>query len=232
VSRVLVVDDDLGLARALSINLRARGYQVDLAGTGHAALRSAAQHHPDIVVLDLGLPDLDGLDVITGLRGWTTVPILVLSARDAEHDKVAALDAGADDMLTKPFGMNELLARLRAGLRRAAPTTEQAVIITSAFTVDLAAKQVTTPAGRPIRVTATEWHLLACLVRHADHVVSHAELLQQVWGPGYDTQHQYLRVHLAALRRKLEPEPARPRYLVTDTGMGYRFRSESVEDAR
>ena len=220
-SRVLVVDDDPALTRALAVNLRARGYDVDLAGTGQAALRLAAQHHPDVVVLDLGLPDLDGLDVIAGLRGWTSVPIVVLSARHTEHDKVAALDAGADDMLTKPFGMDELLARLRAALRRAAPATDQAVIETAAFTVDLAAKRVLID-GEPVRLTPTEWHLLEVLVRHPDQVVGHSQLLREVWGPGYDKQSQYLRVHIAALRRKLEREPGTPRHLVTEAGFGSR----------
>ena len=221
-SRVLVVDDDPALTRALAVNLRARGYEVDLAGTGQAALRLAAQHHPDVVVLDLGLPDLDGLDVIAGLRGWTSVPIVVLSARHTEHDKVAALDAGADDMLTKPFGMDELLARLRAALRRAAPATDQAVIETAAVTVDLATTRVLVD-GEPVRLTPTEWHLLEVLVRHADRVVGHAQLLREVWGPGYDKQSQYLRVHIAALRRKLEREPGAPQHLVTEAGFGYRF---------
>lgn len=226
-SRVLVVDDDPPLARALAVNLRARGYDVDLAATGQAALRLAAQHHPDVVVLDLGLPDLDGMDVIAGLRGWTTVPIVVLSARHTEQDKVAALDAGADDMLTKPFGMDELLARLRAALRRAAPATEQAVIETAAFTVDLAAKRVLVD-GEAVRLTPTEWHLLEVLARHPEQVVGHAHLLREVWGPGYDEQSQYLRVHIAALRRKLEREPGKPRHLVTEAGFGYRF----VQDPR
>lgn len=221
-TRVLVVDDDEQLARALGINLRARSYDVELAHTGTAALRRAAKRPPDLVILDLGLPDLDGMDVLAGLRGWTTVPILVLSARQSQADKVAALDAGADDMLSKPFGMDELLARLRAALRRAAPDTDGAVVITDAFVVDLAGKKVEV-GGEPVRLTPTEWHLLQALVRHPDRVVGHAQLLQEVWGPGYEKQSHYLRVHMAALRRKLEPEPSRPRYLMTDTGFGYRF---------
>jgi two-component system KDP operon response regulator KdpE len=221
-TRVLVVDDDKALGRALGINLRARGYDVDLAGTAAAALTLAAKSRPELVILDLGLPDLDGLEVIAGLRGWTAVPILVLSARQTQAEKVAALDAGADDMLTKPFGMDELMARVRAALRRATPAEGEPVVTTDAFVVDLAAKKVRV-AGEPVRLTPIEWHLLQALVRHPDQVVGHAQLLHEVWGPGYEKQSHYLRVHLAALRRKLEPEPSVPRYLITDAGFGYRF---------
>jgi two-component system, OmpR family, KDP operon response regulator KdpE len=226
---VLVVDDEPQLARALRINLRARGYQVDLAATGRGALELAAAHRPDVVVLDLGLPDLDGVDVIRGLRGWTRVPILVLSARVDSADKVHALDAGADDYVTKPFGMDELLARLRAAVRRASPVDEpQPVVRTEHFTVDLAAKRVTKPErdGAPeqeVRLTPTEWHVLEVLVRNAGRLVAQRQLLQEVWGPAYGTETHYLRVYLAQLRRKLEPDPARPRYLLTEPGMGYRF---------
>jgi two-component system KDP operon response regulator KdpE len=223
VTRVLVVDDELPIRRALSTNLRARGYEVDLAATGEQALDLAASRHPDIVILDLGLPGIGGIDVVRGLRGWSTVPIIILSARGAERDKVAALDAGADDYVAKPFGMAELLARLRAGLRRAAPTDEVPVIDTDHFHIDLAAKRVTSADGEVIRLTPTEWALLEVLVRSAGKLISPRQLLREVWGPTYGDESNYLRVHMAHLRRKLEPNPAQPQYLLTEVGMGYRF---------
>jgi two-component system, OmpR family, KDP operon response regulator KdpE len=223
VSRVLVVDDEPQIRRALSINLRARGYDVDLAPDGERALDLAARKHPDVVVLDLGLPGIDGVDVIRGLRGWTQVPIVVLSVRDAEGDKVAALDAGADDYVTKPFGMDELLARLRAALRRIAPAEEEeALIETADFTIDLAAKKVRRD-GDEVRLTPTEWHLVEVLVRNRGRLVAQRQLLQEVWGPQYHDETNYLRVFMAQVRRKLEPEPGNPRYFITEPGMGYRF---------
>jgi two-component system, OmpR family, KDP operon response regulator KdpE len=224
-SRVLVVDDEPQIRRALSINLRARGYDVDLAPDGERALDLAARKHPDVVVLDLGLPGIDGVDVIRGLRGWTQVPIVVLSVRDAEGDKVAALDAGADDYVTKPFGMDELLARLRAALRRTAPAEEEeALVETADFTIDLAAKKVRRD-GDEVRLTPTEWHLVEVLVRNRGRLVAQRQLLQEVWGPQYHDETNYLRVFMAQVRRKLEPEPAHPRYFITEPGMGYRFES-------
>ncbi len=220
-TRVLVVDDDTALARALSINLRARKYDVDVAATGTDALRLAARNPPDLVILDLGLPDLDGTEVIAGLTGWSTAPIIVLSARDGQTDKVAALDAGAVDFVVKPFGMDELLARLRAALRRQHPGGSP-VIRTAAFTVDLAAKKATRNS-QDIRLTPTEWHLLEVLARTPGRLVGHRQLLLEVWGPGYDEQTQYLRVYISALRRKLEPDPATPAHLLTEPGMGYRL---------
>jgi two-component system KDP operon response regulator KdpE len=221
-TRVLVVDDERQIVRALSANLRARGYEVDEALDGESALRLAAAHRPDAVILDLGLPGIDGVEVIRGLRGWTRVPIIVLSVRDREADKVMALDAGADDYVTKPFGMDELLARLRAALRRSEPPEEQAVVETSAFTVDLAAKKIRTAAGE-VRLTPTEWHLVELLVRHPGRLLTQRYLLQEVWGPRYGEETNYLRVYMAQLRRKLEPNPSRPRYFITEPGMGYRF---------
>ena len=222
-TRVLVVDDDRALARALSINLKARGYDVDVALTGAEALASASSRPPDVVVLDLGLPDLDGLQVLQGLRGWTNVPVLVLSAREEQAEKVAALDAGADDYVTKPFGMDELLARLRAAVRRTAPTAgDLPIVVTGDFTVDLAARRVTR-AGGEVRLTPTEWHLLEVLVRSPGRLVAQKQLLQEVWGPAYETESHYLRVYIAQLRRKLEPDPAHPVHLLTEPGMGYRF---------
>ncbi len=223
-SRVLVVDDEPQILRALGINLRARGYEVDLAPDGERALDVAARHHPDVVVLDLGLPGIDGVDVIRGLRGWSQVPIVVLSVRDAEGDKVAALDAGADDYVTKPFGMDELLARLRAALRRTTPAEEEALVETEDFTIDLAAKKVRRN-GEEVRLTPTEWNLVEVLVRNRGRLVAQTQLLQEVWGPQYHDETNYLRVFMAQVRRKLEPEPAQPRYFITEPGMGYRFES-------
>ena len=220
--RILCVDDEPSILRALAVNLRARDHVVDLALTGEEALDLAARHHPDAVILDLGLPGMSGLDVIAGLRGWSQVPILVLSARDAESVKIAALDAGADDYVTKPFGMGELLARLRAALRRNQPTEESAAVELDDFTVDLAAKRVLRD-GVAIKLTPTEWHLVEVLVRHAGKLVTSRRLLQEVWGPQYGDETNYLRVHLAHVRRKLEPVPGRPRYFHTEPGLGYRF---------
>ncbi|MFD0202500.1 MULTISPECIES: response regulator [Saccharothrix] len=222
-TKVLVVDDEPQIVRALRINLSARGYSVLTAHDGTAALKAAAEGKPDVVVLDLGLPDVDGTEVIAGLRGWTTVPIIVLSARVDSADKVQALDAGADDYVTKPFGMDELLARLRAAVRRSAVAEgEDAVVETASFSVDLAAKKVRRD-GVEVHLTPTEWGLLEILARNRGRLVAQKQLLQEVWGPAYAKETHYLRVYLAQLRRKLEPEPSHPRHLVTEPGMGYRF---------
>ncbi|GIU88246.1 MAG: DNA-binding response regulator [Acidimicrobiia bacterium] len=229
-TRVLVVDDEPQILRALVANLRARGYEVDAAATGEIALQLAARHRPDLVILDLGLPGMSGAEVIDGLRGWTDVPILVLSARDAERDKIAALDAGADDYVTKPFGMGELLARVRAATRRRVHgSPEPAVVATPAFSVDLAAKQVRRD-GREVRLTPIEWQIVEVLVRNPGKLVTQRRLLQEVWGPGYGTETNYLRVHMAHIRRKLEPEPSRPRHFVTEPGIGYRFEPGPASD--
>ena len=222
--RVLVVDDDRPLARALAINLKAHGYDVTVAHDGRAALTEVARAHPAVVVLDLGLPDQDGIEVLAGIRGWSAVPVIVLSARSTSAEKVAALDAGADDYVTKPFGMEELLARIRAAVRRAAPPASAAVdvVTTADFTVDLAAHRVLR-GGQAVRLTPTEWSLLELLVSHAGKLVPQKQLLTEVWGPAYEHETHYLRVYLAQLRRKLEPDPARPRYLITEPGVGYRF---------
>ncbi|BFV59273.1 response regulator [Kitasatospora sp. CMC57] len=223
-TRVLVVDDEPQIVRALVINLKARKYEVDAAHDGASALELAAARHPDVVLLDLGLPDLDGVEVIRGLRGWTRVPIIVLSARHSSDEKVEALDAGADDYVTKPFGMDELLARMRAAIRRAEPVVgeDEPTVVAEGFTVDLAAKKVNRD-GTDVRLTPTEWHLLEVLVRNAGRLVSQTQLLQEVWGPAYRTETNYLRVYLAQLRRKLETDPSRPRHFITEPGMGYRF---------
>jgi two-component system KDP operon response regulator KdpE len=228
VSRVLVVDDEAPMRRTLDIGLRARGYEVDLAATGEEALLLAGRTKPDVVILDLGLPGLDGIQVARALREWSAVPIIVLSARGTEAVKVAALDAGADDYVTKPFGMDELLARLRAALRRARPTDELSTVRTPDFTVDLAAKRVTGRSGE-IRLTPTEWQILEILVRNQGRLVAQTKLLKEVWGPAYHDETHYLRIYLSQLRRKLEPEPSQPRYFITEPGMGYRFISPEVD---
>jgi two-component system KDP operon response regulator KdpE len=236
--RVLVVDDEPQILRALRINLRAREYEVTTAATGPEALDVAAKHPPDLVVLDLGLPGLDGLDVIAGLRGWTTVPIIVLSGRADSTDKVEALDAGADDYVTKPFGMEELLARMRAAARRAHGTDALPRIRLGALTVDLAAKRVSRADGDEagdIRLTPTEWHLLEVLLRNPGKLLSRRQLLAEVWGPGYADATGNLRLYMTQLRRKLEPDPPRPRWLITEPGMGYRYQpgpDDELADSR
>ena len=223
-NRVLVVDDEPQIVRALAINLRARAYEVSTAASGAEALRVAAADPPDLVVLDLGLPDMDGTAVIAGLRGWTAVPILVLSGRSDSADKVDALDAGADDYVTKPFGMDELLARMRAMSRRAGPVGEEPVVRLGGHQVDLALRKVTrTVDGEDIRLTPTEWHLLEVLVRNPGKLLSQRQLLAEVWGPGYETAQGNLRLYMGQLRRKLETDPARPVHLLNEPGMGYRF---------
>ena len=220
---VLVIDDEPAILRALRINLAARKYTVHTAPDGASGLHAMAHNRPDVVILDLGLPDMAGTEVIRGIRGWSNVPIIVLSASEQELRKVEALDAGADDYVTKPFGMDELLARLRAAARRAMPGPDEPVVATSAFTIDLAARRVTLAGGDDVRLTPTEWHLLEVLARHRGRLVTGKQLLQEVWGPQYGTETHYLRVYMAQLRRKLEPDPARPRHLLTEPGMGYRF---------
>jgi two-component system KDP operon response regulator KdpE len=224
---VLVIDDEASILRALRINLTAREYVVHTATDGTSGLRSASSDRPDVIILDLGLPDMDGAEVIRGIRGWSQVPIIVLSAREQEADKVAALDAGADDFVTKPFGMDELLARLRAAARRATSTTRDEPVVTTAdFTVDLAAKRVRRTDGTDVRLTPTEWEILELLARHRGRLVTAKQLLREVWGQQYESETHYLRVYLAQLRRKLEPDSARPVHLVTEPGMGYRFAAE------
>jgi two-component system KDP operon response regulator KdpE len=227
VTRLLVIDDEARFAKALAISLRAHGYEVDVANTGEDGLAQAASHHPDVVILDLGLPGMDGLDVLRALRGWTKVPVIVLSARHLEASKVDALDEGADDYVTKPFGMDELLARLRALQRRGAPMEDAPVVETASFTVDLAAKRVTV-AGEPVHLTPKEWRFVELLVRNPGKLVSQRQVLQEVWGPQYERETEYLRVFMAAVRKKLEPEPSRPRYFITEPGMGYRFEPDPV----
>src|SRR5664280_684937 len=220
--RVLVVDDEPHILRALAITLRARDYDVVLAGNGASALATAAETPPDLVVLDLGLPDLDGVEVIRGLRGWTDAPIIVLSGRTGARDKVEALDAGADDYVTKPFGMDELLARLRASLRRTTGAAEAPRVVAEGFTVDLVEKRVTRD-GQDVHLTPKEWGIVEVLVRNPGRLVSQRQLLHDVWGPEYETETEYLRVLMGRVRRKLEVDHSRPRHFRTEPGMGYRF---------
>jgi len=231
VSGVLIVDDEPAILRTLAVNLRARGYEVQTATDGRQALELAARHHPDAVVLDLGLPDLDGVEVIYGLRGWTSVPILVLSARSAEAQKVAALDAGANDYVTKPFGMDEFMARLRVALRTPGPAAQPAVIDTPDFRIDLALRLVTKAGGEPVRLTATEWQIIEVLARNAGRLVTQRQFLSEIWHLKGDRTN-YLRVYMVALRRKLEPDPRRPRYFITEPGCGLRFVLEGWGGAR
>jgi two-component system KDP operon response regulator KdpE len=231
VSRILVVDDEPQILRALRINLIARQHDVVTATNGAEALRVAKDQHPDLVILDLGLPDLDGVDVIKGLRAWTKVPVIVLSGRKDSRDKVDALDAGADDYVTKPFSLDELLARIRVISRRRTEGEPLAAVTIGRHTVDLAARRVVAAdaiaaAGPPdvaVHLTRTEWELLEAVVREPGKLVSQRALLEQVWGPTYHAETQYVRQYMAQLRRKLETDPARPRHLLTEPGMGYRF---------
>jgi len=249
VTRVLVVDDEPQILRALRINLRVRGYEVHVAATGAEALEVAGRYPPDLVILDLGLPDLEGVEVIQGLRGWTRAPIIVLSGRADSVDKVEALDAGADDYITKPFGIEELLARMRAAVRRTGAAEDLPRIRLGDLVVDLAAKRVTRQAAVPagsagaadaggpaaqgddIRLTPTEWHLLEVLLRNPGKLLSRNQLLTEVWGPGYADATGNLRLYMAQLRRKLEPDPHRPRWLITEPGMGYRYQPSPEPDA-
>jgi two-component system KDP operon response regulator KdpE len=224
VTAVLVVDDDTQLLRALRIHLTARGYEVHTATGGTTALRTAEDHELDVIVLDLGLPDLDGTEVITALRAFTTVPIIVLSARADSADKVRALDRGADDYVTKPFGVDELMARLRATVRRAGTVPENGPIEAGELTIDLAAK-IVHRAGAEVHLTPTEWSVLDLLVRNRGRLVGRKQLLREIWGPVERKETSYLRVYLAQLRRKLERDPAHPQHLITEAGMGYRFRA-------
>jgi two-component system KDP operon response regulator KdpE len=225
-TRVLVVEDDRSLVRALANNLKVRGYKVDVATDGVTAVKRAADKRPDLVIVDLGLPELDGLEVIRSLRGWTEIPIIVLSARGSEDDKIEALDAGADDYVAKPFGMGELLARVRAALRRATPSDSMATVETPHFSIDLASKKVRV-GGEEVHLTPTEWGMLEMLVRNPGSLVSQSMILREVWGPTYEDETHYLRSYIAQIRRKLEPEPSRPRYFITEAGMGYRFEPAS-----
>jgi two-component system KDP operon response regulator KdpE len=218
-----VIDDEVPFLRALRVSLRARGYDVETSTTGEDGLEAAARTHPDVIVLDLGLPGISGIEVLRRLRAWSAVPVIVLSARNAEPTKIEALDAGADDYVTKPFGMGELLARLRATARRAIPGQVEPVVETADFSIDFAAKRASDASGQPVHLTPTEWGIVAVLARNPGMLVSQRALLQEVWGPQYESETSYLRVYMAAIRRKLEPDAARPRHFITEPGIGYRF---------
>jgi two-component system KDP operon response regulator KdpE len=222
-TKVLIVDDELAFLRALTLSLRARGYEVDVAANGEDGLEMAAARKPDVVILDLGLPGMEGLEVLKRLRSWTATPVIVLSARQSEPTKVEALDLGADDYVTKPFGFEELLARIRAAVRKGQPGVDEPVVTTADFSVDLAAKRVLSPGGEPVRLTPTEWSIVELLVRNRGHLVTKREILREVWGYDSDRDSPYLRVHIAAIRRKLETDTSQPRHFVTDVGRGYRF---------
>ena len=229
-TRILVVDDEPAIARTLRINLSARGYEVELAGDGRSALDAVAAQRPDLVVLDLGLPDLDGVEVLRRLRERDELPVVVLSARHESDDKVEALDLGADDYVTKPFGMDEFMARVRAALRHGsrgasgvAGTAGAPPVVTPDFTLDLAQCRATLADGTAVHLTPTEWRFVSVLAARRGGLVAHADLLHEVWGPGYGRESNYLRVYANQIRRKLEPVPGRPRYLLTEPGLGYRL---------
>jgi two-component system KDP operon response regulator KdpE len=219
---VLIIDDELQIRRFLRISLEGNGYRVEEAVNGQEGLLKAAQHRPDLIILDLGLPDMEGLQVLTQLREWTATPILVLSVRNADTDKIAALDAGADDYLTKPFSTGELLARLRVALRHARPEEVQEVYEIGQFAVDVTSRSVTI-GGEPVKLTPTEYALLRLLLQHAGKVLTHRQLLREVWGPEYVDETQYLRVYMGQLRQKLEVDPTRPKVFITEPGVGYRL---------
>jgi two-component system KDP operon response regulator KdpE len=224
-STALVIDDELQMRRLLRVCLEANGYRVSEAATGQEGIVEAAQHPPDVVLLDLGLPDMEGVAVLKRLREWSQVPVVVLSVRDREEDKIAALDNGADDYVTKPFSSGELLARLRVAQRHATPASEATVFRSGQLEVDLAARVVKLK-GKEVKLTATEYSLLRLFVQHAGKVLTHRQILREVWGPNYVEQTHYLRVYLAHLREKLEASPAQPELLITEPGVGYRFVSQ------
>lgn len=223
--RVLVVDDELQIRRFLRIALEANGYRVFETSNGQDALQEAARQRPDLVILDMGLPDMEGLDVLNRLREWSPTPVIILSVRDSDRDKVAALDAGADDYLTKPFSLEELMARMRVAQRHAQPGPQPAVFTCGNVSIDLAHRQVT-KNGQPVRLTPTEYALLRQLVQHAGRVLTHKQILKEVWGPEYMEETHYLRVYFANLRQKLEDDPSLPRLIVTEPGVGYRLAGE------
>jgi len=224
--RVLVVDDEPAIRRFLRTSLDAHGYVVFEAINGKEALAAAAAHRPDLIILDLGLPDMDGIEVTRLLREWTQIPIIIVTVQEQERAKIAALDAGADDYVTKPFGMGELLARMRASLRRAASPAGEPVFTSGQLTVDLGRRLVTI-GEREVQLTPTEYDLLRTLVAHAGKVLTHRQLLRQVWGVGYESETHLLRVNMSNLRHKLEPDAARPSYVLTEPGVGYRLRTNS-----
>ncbi len=219
---VLVIDDEIQIQRFLQISLEASGYIVKTAATGHAGLEQAALLRPDIIILDLGLPDMSGLETLRRLREWSAIPVIVLSVRNADSDKITLLDSGADDYLIKPFSIGELLARLRLALRHVHPTSESEIFRAGSLEIDLLHRNVTLD-GQPVKLTVTEYALLRLLVQHAGKVLTHRQLLKEVWGPQYEEETHYLRVYIAQLRRKLEADPANPTFILTESGIGYRL---------
>ncbi len=225
-ARVLAVDDEPAIRRFLHVSLSAHGYTVFEAGSGQAALSAVIADRPDLIILDLGLPDLDGIEVTRRLREWTHIPIIILSVRGQEADKIAALDAGADDYVVKPFGVGELLARMRVALRHVAPPSDEPIVAIDDLVIDRARREVKV-AGREVQLTPTEYGLLCALAAHAGKVLTHRHLLHELWGPGYEQEAHMLRVNISNLRRKLEPDPTRPHYIVTEPGVGYRLRDSA-----
>jgi len=223
---VLVVDDELAIRRFLRLSLETNDYRIYEAETGRDGLAKAAQFRPEVIILDMNLPDMEGVEVLRRLREWTATPVIVLSVRDADRDKVAALDAGADDYLTKPFSVDELLARLRVARRHAQPTTTDPVLIFGEVRIDLT-RRLVTRSGEPVKLTPTEYALLRLLIQHAGRVLTHRQILKQVWGPQHMEETHYLRVYFAQLRQKLEADPARPRLILTEPGVGYRLAVDS-----
>jgi two-component system KDP operon response regulator KdpE len=224
--RVLIVDDEPAIRRFLRATLSAHGYDIFEAADGQSALTAAAAARPDLIILDLGLPDMDGVQITRQLREWTQIPILIISVRGQENDKIAALDAGADDYVTKPFGVGELLARMRVALRHTVSAAEEPVFVADDLTVDLSRREVRL-CGREVQLTPTEYDLLRVLVTHAGKVLTHRQLLREVWGMGYEQETHMLRVNISNLRRKLEPDPTRPRYIRTEPGVGYRLHTDA-----
>jgi len=223
-ARVLVVDDENQIRRLLKVALSAHGYEITEAPSGQEGLKQAALYHPDLIILDLGLPDIDGAQIICRLREWSQVPVIILSVRDQENDKIKALDAGADDYVTKPFSMGELLARMRVALRHAARVEDEPVLVFDELKIDLAARQVTVE-GREAKLTPTEYDILKNLALHAGRVLTHRQLLRNIWGVEYQEETHYLRVFIGQLRRKIEPDPTQPKYIITEPGIGYRLMS-------
>jgi two-component system KDP operon response regulator KdpE len=223
--RVLVIDDERAIRRFLQTALTAQGYTVEEAVNGQEGIAAVATLRPDVILLDLGLPDMDGVTVAQRIREWSPIPIIVLSVREKEGDKIAALDAGADDYLTKPFGVGELMARMRVAMRRTAPVPQDATFTVGDLSVDLA-KRVVKVGENDVNLTPTEYDILRLLVNHAGKVITHTQLLRQVWGPGYEEEAHMLRVNISNLRKKIEPDAARPRYIITEPGVGYRLKEE------
>lgn len=225
-ARVLVIDDEKQIRRMLNIALTGNGYNIAESATGHEGLNRAAIFHPDIIILDLGLPDCDGNDVIRKLREWTQIPIIILSVREQENEKIKALDAGADDYITKPFSMGELLARIRVALRHSTKTGDEPVLTIGDITLDIS-RRIVTLRGEELKLTPTEYEILKYLALQADRVVTHRQLLRAIWGPNYQEQTHYLRIYIGQLRHKLEADPTQPRYILTESGIGYRLVKDS-----